>query len=76
MSDVPQVSSLFGVPVPTEECFSSDLTLYKLSVSATEEQRKKENIERRKEGENEGYEAYSDRCSIKSPITGPSEWAT
>ena len=38
-------------------------------------QRKKENIERRKEGEKEGYEAYSDRCSINNTITRASEWA-
>jgi hypothetical protein len=40
------------------------------------ERNEKENGEGRKEGEKKGYEAYSDRCSINSPITGAYKWAT
>jgi len=54
LSDIPQLSSLFGVPVTTEECFSSDVALYKLSVSATEKETKKERKYRKKKGRRKG----------------------
>jgi hypothetical protein len=53
VSDVPEVSSLFYVPLTTEECLFFGC---KLSVSATEKEggkkrNEKENGEGRKEGE-------------------------